>query len=317
MNKKRFQAFTQVLEYFIKYFRWVVLCAVVLIALSGLYRVESHEAAIVLRFGRLVGKTSEEQVKRPGLHFVLPFFIDEVIKIPVSTVHEWTVTTHYRMGRIFPNVSMSGYLLTGDNNIVLIRANIRYQITDPALYVLSNSYVLGMIDGIVSGELTRAAAGMDIDFVLTRGRAELAAEILRSSQRIIDELKLGVTITSVELNEIIPPDETAVYFESVASAAITKETAIQQAREQAATQILRAEATASALRQSAITDQAVRLSRVHSEIAEFNGLYDQFTRNPQIIMAGTFRERTAAVLSRAGNTIIVPDGGEAPVLVLP
>jgi len=317
MNKKRFQTFTQILEYFIKYFKLVVLFAFVLIALSGIYRVDSHEVAIVLRFGRLVGDTPEQQMRRPGLHFALPFFIDEVIRVPVQTVHEWEVSTHYRMGRIFPFVEMSGYLLTGDNNIVLIRANLRYQIIDPAQYVLFNSYAVGMLDGIVSGELTRSVAGMDIDFVLTIGRAELANEVLRNSQRLIDELNLGVLLTGVELTEIIPPNETAIYFERVASAAITKETGIQQAREQAASHLLRAEAAASALRQSAISEQAARLSRVHGDMAEFNGLYEQFTRSPEIIMAGPLRTRAAAVLSRAGNTIIVPDGGETPLIVLP
>ncbi|MDR2966262.1 MAG: protease modulator HflK [Treponema sp.] len=317
MNKKRFQTFTQILEYFIKYFRWVVIFAAALIVLSGIYHVESHEAAVVLRFGALVGKTIEEQVKGPGLHFALPFFIDEVIKIPVQTVHEWEISTHYRMGRIFPNVEMSGYLLTGDNNIVLIRANIRYQITNPAQYVLFTSYAVGMIDGIVSAELTRSSAGRDIDFVLTAGRAQLAMEAQRNAQRIIDDLKIGVTIISMELTEIIPPNETFIYFENVRSAAIAKETGIQQAREQAQAQILRAQATAGAARQEAVSDQAARLSRAHSEIAEFNGLYDQFTRNAQIIMAGTFRERAAAVLSRAGNTIIVPDGAEPPLIILP
>jgi len=317
MDRKRFQTFTQILEYFIKYFRWVVLFAAVLIVLSGLYRVESHEVAIVLRFGRLVGNTQEEQIRRPGLHFALPFFIDEVIKVPVHTVHEWEITTHYRMGRIFPDVGMSGYLLTGDNNIVLIRANIRYQIADPARYALFTSYAVGIIDGIISGELTRSVAGMDIDFVLTRGRAELAMEIMRNSQRIIDDLQIGAVLTGVELTEIIPPNEAAPYFESVASASITKETAIQQAREQAASQILRAEAAKSALGQSAISEQAARLSRVHREIAEFNGLYDQFTRNPRIIVEGTFRARAAAVMATAGNVIVVPDGGEAPLIVLP
>jgi len=317
MNKKSFQAFTQILGYFIKYFRWVVLSAAVLIALSGIYRVESYEAAIVLRFGRLVGSTLEEQVRGPGLHFALPFFIDEVIRIPVQTVHEWEISTHYGMGRIFPSVEMSGYLLSGDNNIVLIRANVRYQIANPVQYALFSSYPIGMIDGIISGEMTRSVASRDIDFVLTVGRAELANEILRNSQRIIDDLGIGVAITSVELTEIIPPNETAIDFERVASAAIIKETAIQQAREQAASQILRAQATASALTQSAISNQASRLSRVHGEMAEFNGLYEQFTRSPEIVMAGTLRARAAAVLSRAGNTIIVPDGGEAPFIVLP
>ena len=317
MNKKRFETFTQILEYFIKYFRWVVLSAFVLIALSGIYRVDSHEVAIVLRFGRLVGQTPEQQIRRPGLHFALPFFVDEIIRVPVQTLHEWEITTHYRMGRIFPFVDMSGYLLTGDNNIVLIRANISYQITDPAQYVLFNSYAVGMLDGIVSGELTRSVAGLDIDFVLTIGRMELANEVLRNSQRLIDELNIGVILTGVGLTEIIPPNETAIYFERVASASITKETAIQHALEQAASELLRAEATASAVRQAAISTQAARLSRAHSDIGEFNGLYDQFTRNPSMIMAGTFRERASSVLSQAGNMIIVPDGAETPLIILP
>ena len=317
MNKRSFEAFTQVLGYFIKYFRWVVFSAVALIALSGVYRVDSHEVAIVLRSGRLVGDTLEEQVRRPGLHFALPFFIDEVIRVPVQTLREWEVTTHYRMGRIFPFVDMSGYLITGDNNIVLIRANIRYHIANPVQYALFTSYPLGIIDGIVSGELTRAVTGMDIDFVLTRGRVDLANEILRSSQRIIDELEIGVALTGVEFTEIIPPNETAIYFERVASAAITKETAIQQAREQAASLVFRAEAESSALRQAAITAQAARLSRARDDMAEFDGLYEQFTRNPSMIIAGTFRERAAAVLSRAGSAIIIPDGIEAPLILLP
>ena len=140
---------------------------------------------------------------------------------------------------------------------------------------------------------------------------------MRNSQNVADELRLGVAITGVELTEVIPPNETAIYFELVASAAITKETGIQQAREQATAQILRAQATASALTQTAISTQAERLSRVHNIMAEFNGLYDQFTRNPEVIRAGTFRARAAAVLSQAGNTIIVPDGGETPLIVLP
>lgn len=95
MDGKSFEIFTQTLSYIIKYFKWVVTGAVVLILLSGIYRVESNEAAVVLRFGRLVGNTGEQQVKQPGLHFSLPFFIDEVIKIPVQTVHEKEITTHY------------------------------------------------------------------------------------------------------------------------------------------------------------------------------------------------------------------------------
>jgi membrane protease subunit HflK len=318
MTGKSFRVFAQILQYIIKYFKLIVLFAVVIIVLSGIYRVESNEVAVVLRFGRLTGTTLEEQTKKPGLHFALPFFIFVIIKIPVHTVHEREITTHYGIGRglISSNIERNGYILTGDNNIVMIMAKIKYQIEDAAQYILFSSDVGMMLEGIVSGEFTRTVTHMDIDLVLTSGRTELASEILKNSQVIIDELKIGVVIISVELTGIIPPAETVNAFEEVRNAAVAKETGIQQARERAMTQILNAEAAASAAKQTAISEQTIRLTKARDEMAEFNGLYGQYVLNPQIIMTGTFRQRVSAVLAKAGGSIVVPGGG-SPVIMLP
>jgi membrane protease subunit HflK len=161
---KSFQAFTQILQYIIKYFKWIVIFSAVLIALSGIYRVQSNEAAVALRFGKLIGKP-EKQVKKPGLHFALPFFVDEVIKIPVHTIHEREITTHFGSGNglIDNNVERNGYLLTGDNNVVLISVKIKYQIKEPVQYILSAGDPEKMIDGVVSAEMTRTITHMDID----------------------------------------------------------------------------------------------------------------------------------------------------------
>ena len=318
MNSRSFRVFSQVFEYIIKYFKWVVLFAVVLIALSGVYRVQSNEAAIVLRFGRLTRNVLGEQVRSPGLHFALPFFIDEVIRIPVQTIRERDITTHYLTWRgwILPDVENNGYLLTGDNNIVLIRAMVLYQIENPVYYAIFSGSPGDKIDGVVSGELTRLVTQMDIDSVLTRGRAELSSAVLRNSQRILDELRTGVAIAAVELTGIVPPMEVAQYFEDVRSAAVNKETEIQRAREIASGLILNAQAQASALKQSAISDQHERLTRVHNEMAEFNGLYQQFTINPQLIIAGNFRERAGRIIGQSGGAVIVPQGSESPLILL-
>jgi len=317
MKNRSFQSFTQILEYIIKYFKFIVIFAVILVVVSGIYVVDSGEVAVVLRFGRLVGSTPQEQIREPGLHFALPFFIDEIVRIPVHTVHEREVTTHFVSRHIYPNVEWNGYLLTGDNNIVLIRATVRYQISNAAQYTLFNSDVGSMIDGIVSGELTRTVANMDIDTVLTTGRAELALEILNNSQVILDAIEIGVAITSVDLTDILPPWETLFYFEDVRSAAVEMETSIQQAREQAQVQILSAQAEATAARQTSISEQAVRLTSAHNVMAEFNGLYDQFVIDPEIIMAGTFRQRIGAILAQSGGTIIIPDESTPPTIILP
>jgi membrane protease subunit HflK len=319
MKNKVFIVFTQIMEYIIKYFKLTVCFAAVLIVLSGVYRVESNQAAVVLRFGKLLGSTPEKQVKKPGLHFAFPFFVDRVIKIPVSTVQEIEITTHYKPGgsSISSNIEENGYIITGDKNIVLVRAKIKYQINDPVRFTLKSSDIEKTIDGIISGELTGIAAHSDVDSILTTGRAQLADNVMYNSQQIIDALGLGIVISGVELTEITAPAETMRYFQEVRNASIYKATGTQQARERASSHVLGAEGAAKTLTQEAISAQAERLSKANKEMAEFNGLYEQYTRNPQIIMSGTFRQRVGEVMKKAGKSVVVPSGSDAPTFFLP
>jgi len=307
------------MEYIIRYFKLTVYFAVFLIALSGVYRVESSQAAVVLRFGKLLGDSPEKQIKKPGLHFALPFFIDKVIKVPVQSVQEIEVTTHYKpQGSVTSSdIDRNGYVLTGDKNIVLVKTKIKYQINDPVSYTLFMNGASKIINGIISGELTCIASQSGVDSVLTSGRAQLSADVMRNAQNIMDKLKLGVLVSGVELTEITAPAETIRYFEEVRNAAIYKATVNQRAQEYASTRILEAQAAATALKQTAVSQQAEKLTKARGEMAEFNGLYDQYSRNPQIIMSGTFRQRAGGVLKKAGKSVIVPAGSESPVFVLP
>ena len=319
MTSESFAVFTQILEHIVRYFKWIVLVSVVLMLLSGVYRVESNEVAFVLRFGRLVGNTNAEQTKQPGIHFAFPFFIDEVVKIPVEMVHEKEVLTHYgaNRGAISANIEESGYLLTGDNNVVLIRLTVKYKIKNAAHYKLYSCDVEKSIDGILSAELTRAIMQVDIDSVLTSKKAVLSAEMERNSQVLLDELKTGILITDIELTEIVPSLEVKPYFEEVITASVNKETAIQHARERANYYVTRAESESKALKQTAISERAQVLTRTHDYMAEFNGAYDQYVRDSRVVMNGTFRQRVNGILAKMGGSVIVPEGGRVPLIVLP
>jgi len=319
MKNRIFIAFTQIMEYIIRYFKLTVCFAALLIVLSGVYRIESSQTAVVLRFGKLVGNSPEKQVKKPGLHFALPFFVDKVIKIPAYTVQEIEITTHFKPGGSVTSsdIDRNGYVLTGDKNIVLIKAKIKYQVSDPVRYTLFSSDAGKIIDGIISGELTCIVSHSNVDSILTSGRADLSNDVMRNSQALIDSLKIGALISGVELTEITAPAETIRYFEEVRNAAIYKATNYQRAQEYASSRILGAEAAANTLKQTAVSDQSARLIKARGEMAEFNGLYDQYARNPQIIMSGTFRQRVGVVLKKAGKSIVIPAGAEIPTFFLP
>ena len=91
MKNKSIEIFEVIMNSIMKYFKWVVIGSVALIVLTGVYKVDSNEVAVVLRFGKLTGTTTEERIKQPGLHFAFPYIIDEVIKVPVETVQEIVV----------------------------------------------------------------------------------------------------------------------------------------------------------------------------------------------------------------------------------
>ncbi|MHC4076174.1 MAG: protease modulator HflK [Planctomycetota bacterium] len=61
----------------------IMFCLVVIFLASGFKTVGSDEQALVLRFGKIRG-IGEGRLLGPGLHWILPYPIDEIIKIPVA-----------------------------------------------------------------------------------------------------------------------------------------------------------------------------------------------------------------------------------------
>ena len=76
---KHSERFVAIVNTAIQYCKWLILILVVLICCSGIRVINNYEVGVVLRFGRLVGDTQEEQIKQPGLLLAFPYVIDEVM----------------------------------------------------------------------------------------------------------------------------------------------------------------------------------------------------------------------------------------------
>ena len=140
--------FADVLETVTKYFLILVILVVIGIFFSGLRVVETGNVAVVLRFGKLVGDNYEEQVQEPGLMFAFPYIIDEVIMIPTGRVMEQTVTTYYTDPATAATLD-GGYVITGDQNIAVVAASVKYIISDPVAYALYVKDISAVINNSV------------------------------------------------------------------------------------------------------------------------------------------------------------------------
>jgi len=143
----------------------IMIVLIVLFLASGFKTVGSGEQAIVLRFGKIKG-VGENRLLDPGAHWILPYPIDEIVKIPVKTKVNlainsfWYFQTREDMlseapPRIRPGMGLrpllDGYCLSrsekdtetaagsdgSDYNIVHTKWQLTYQIDDPERFFQS------------------------------------------------------------------------------------------------------------------------------------------------------------------------------------
>lgn len=276
--KKKQTLFGDILETVTKYFLILVIVVVLFVLLSGIRVVESGNQALVLRFGKLTGDSYEEQVHEPGLLFAFPYFIDEVIIVPTGGVFEQLVTTHYTGDGNELSGIEGGYLITGDQNVAVVSASVKYTISDPVQYALNVADAPALINATVSSAMVNEAAGMDVDHLLTTKKDEFASAVRLFAMEKLDVMDAGVTITAIELTQVTVPEEVRESFEALNAATVQAKTIAQRA-EIAVTNIgLEAENTRVALVAKANTEKTTQTSEAELQVAEFWGVITQLEK---------------------------------------
>lgn len=309
--KKKQTLFADVLETVTKYFLIVVAVVVLFILFSGIRIVESGNVALVLRFGDLVGDNYEDQVHEPGLLFAFPYFIDEVVTVPTGSVIEQSVVTHYTPDGQELNSTRGGYLITGDQNVLVVSASVKYMIEDPVAYATNVGDISSLINATVSTAMVNEAAGVSVDRLLTDGKDEFAMAVMDFA---IEKLKLmgtGVTVTSIELTQVAAPEAVRDSFDAVNAANTQAETLVQRALSYEEAVLPDARAKANAIVTAAKTAQAQATSAANTALVEFWGSYENLKAQRLAVYAANAE---AHHHSDDGTTLCTQCEGEYEVL---
>lgn len=302
--KKKKTLFADVLETVTKYFLILVAVVVLFILFSGIRVVESGEVALVLRFGELVGDNYEEQIHEPGLLFAFPYFIDEVIIVPEKQVMEQTVITHYTAGSNLVG-SEGGYLITGDRNVALVSASVKYTVTDPVAYALHITDIPSIVDGTVSSAMVNESAGMDVDDLLTTEKLSFASAVTEFAMNKLDMMGIGVEITSLELTQVAMPEEVRDVYENVNAARLQANTIVERAVQFETTLIPQAEADAFTMQSKARADRVQAIANANVELAEFWGVLEEYQKDPDSVRTRLYNERLKAIFLKIGKVYVV------------
>jgi modulator of FtsH protease HflK len=202
--------------------------AVLLIwAASGIYKVDTDELGVVLRFGKL------SDVTEPGLNYHLPWPVESVQKPKVTEVKRAEIgfrTIKSGSPARFESVPQESLMLTGDENIVDIDLIVQFKIKDPAAYLFKVRDVSGTVQSAAEASLRQVIGNHKIDEALTDGKFQIQNEIQEILQAILDRYNAGVLVVAVQLQDVHPPEQVIAAFKDVASALEDKNKFINQAQ---------------------------------------------------------------------------------------
>lgn len=281
--------------------RWILPLLVVAVWLAtGFYTVEPEELAVVKRFGRVVARAVPS-----GIHYRFPW--------PIETHEKFETTTVYKMGigmitrdylRGIPSPEELSLWLTGDTNILSMKVMIQYRVIDLASYLYRMQGAQFLMAKIAEAALTEVVGAMGVDDALTVNRPLIAQEVRRRTQDRLDEIDLGIAISSVNLLTVDPPSQVIDVFRDVSNAAADRERIMNEANGYANSVIPRARGEAAWIGERAEADKNARISQATGEAARFLSIMEQYRKNPSITRQRLYLETIEKILPRVDRYIV-------------
>jgi len=298
--------------------RIVVLLVVALIVVfTSFYTVDPEEVALVLRFGKYVRTTN------PGLHVKIPFGIERALKVPIQRQLKdefgfRTVAAGVRSQFTNRGFGDEASMLTGDLNAAVVEWVIQYRIVDPYKFLFRVRNVQETLRDLSEAVMRRVVGDRTVNEVLTIGRAEVALEVDRMLQELLDQYETGIKVDQVVLQDVNPPDPVKPSFNEVNQAQQEREKLINQAQSEYNKVIPRAMGEAMQTIKEAEGYALDRVNRAEGDATRFKAVYTEYRKAPEVTRKRIYLETMTAILPLVQRKIVVDDelGGILPLLNL-
>ena len=283
-----------------------ILVIIFLIALvtTSVYTVTDQEQAVVLTFGKH-SKTVEA-----GLHFKIPFGIQEAIKVQANRIHSTEIGYRTNNDGSTSRVLNESKMITGDMNIVNVDFFLEYRISDPYRYLFASQNPIYILRNISQSRIRDVISSYDVDEVLTIKKAEIQIAIRELIYEDLVDLNIGLTISDIRIQDSDPadPDVTAA-FRAVETARQNRETFINEARAYRNAEIPLAEAERDQLLRNAELSKQARINAANMQVAMFNAMFNEYERSPNIHRQRMYYEMIERVLP--GVKLYINTSGES------
>jgi len=278
-----------------------------------LVTVKADQVGIVLRFGEYVRQLP------PGLHFRLPYPIEEVKLPQVTRLNrvEIGMRSSEGSGLSVRDVPEESLMLTGDENIVDIDFVVVWKISDAPDYLFKIQNPKGSVKDVSESSMREIIGQSDIEPILTSSRAETEGKVQNLIQRILDGYQAGIEIVEVQLQKVDPPAQVIDAFRDVQAARADEERLQNEAQAYANRIVPEARGEAERILQSAQGYRDRVIAEAKGEAERFEKVLEEYAKAPEVTRKRIFIDTMQEVLSNTDKIIIDKDGGGGVVPYLP
>lgn len=309
----------------------MIIAAIVLLwTASGIYRVNSDEMGVVLRFGQY------NRTTMPGLNYHLPSPIETVMIPSVTTINKVEIGSRAG-GADNPNVrvakyssvagsalreggaqSTAGLMLTGDRNLVDIDFEVQWKIdaSKPEKFLFNMRNPAGNVKYVAESAMREVIGRNTLDDVLTKSQGQISEETKKLIQQTFDQYDAGIEIIAVNLSRPDVPRPVIDEFQDVKRAEQDKQTAESVAEGYRNEIIPRAKGDAAKMIQDAEAYKAKVVADAAGNASRFKQIYTEYAQAKEVTKRRMYLETMEEIFKGMPKVIMESKSGPVPVLPL-
>ena len=261
---------------------------------KSVYTLDEQQRGVVLQLGRY------DRTLDPGLHFIIPM-VEKVYPVNVTNVR---------------NIEFKQEMLTKDENVVEIAANVQFTVSDPIAFELRVEDPERSLRNSAEAALRHEVGSADLNDILTDGRATLATNTEVRITRFMERYTTGIDVSVVNIKEARAPQAVQAAFDDVQKANLDKERFVNEAEAYANTVVPEARGKSQRILEEANAYKERVIALAEGEAKRFEKLLVEYKKAPEVTRERLYLDSISEVYANTSKVLVDVDSGNN-ILYLP
>jgi len=266
--------------------------------------VDQTEKAVITTFGKFTKTVGA------GLHYKLPFGIQRAYLVKTQVIQTETFGFRTIKSGVVSQYSSEKYpdestMLTGDLNIVDVEWIIQYRIENPEAWLFNVTDREKTIRDTSQSVLNMLVGDRTILGVIGPDRQNIQDEATKLMNQLFSKYGLGIVVTQVQLQNIVPPEGVQAAFEDVNKAIQDMNRLINEGREAYNAEIPKVQGQADQIVEVAQGYASERVNVAKGDVSRFNSVYDEYRKAPDVTKKRLYYEMMEEIFKDQSNIDLI------------